>query len=102
MSTFFDQTLNNPFLRDLQIIQFFDFGTAWNGSYSSMKRPEVSYAEGPVRVTVKSGGLGPLAGGYGFGIRSSLLGYFLKFDVGFPMNGFFKNGHTYFCMGFDF
>ncbi len=104
LSTFFDQTLNNPFLRDLQIIQFFDFGTAWNGTYSGIKRPQVTYTDplNTVSVNVKAGGIGPFAGGYGFGIRSSLLGYFLKFDVGWPMSGFFKNGHTYFCMGFDF
>ncbi|MEO6538790.1 MAG: hypothetical protein ABIT07_00875, partial [Ferruginibacter sp.] len=35
ISTFFDKTVNNPFLRNFQITQFIDFGTAWNGNYNS-------------------------------------------------------------------
>ncbi len=105
LSTFFDKTINNPFLRDLQVIQFFDFGTAWNGAYKGIKRPEVVYGNGGdlVHVKIKAGGIGPFAGGYGFGIRSSLLGYFVKFDLGWPMNGFFKGGPVkYFALGLDF
>ena len=109
MSTFFDKTVNNAFIRNFQLIQFFDFGTAWNGAYDKLKRPEKSYntpvngQPGPVTVTTKVGGLGPFAGGYGFGARSTLLGYFLKYDIGWPMNGFFKEKPVmYFSMGLDF
>ncbi len=103
LSTFFDKTVSNPFLRDLQIIQFTDLGTAWNGGYSKIGRPQIIYGEDPVQVKIKSGGIGPFAGGYGFGIRSSFLGYFVKFDVGWPMNGFFKGGPVkYLALGLDF
>lgn len=105
MSTFFDRTVNNAFLRNFQVIQFFDFGTAWNGAYDKLKRPEVVYGGAPGYVTVrtKAGGLGPFAGGYGFGARSTLLGYFLKYDIGWPMDGFFKSKPVmYFSMGLDF
>jgi len=81
MSTFFDKTVNNPFLRNLMITQFVDLGTAWNGAYDSFKRPEVVYGQGDVLVKVKAGGVGPFAGGYGFGARSMLFGYFVKYDV---------------------
>ena len=40
VSTFFDRSVNNPFLRNFMIVQFFDFGTAWNGKYDSFKRPQ--------------------------------------------------------------
>jgi hypothetical protein len=54
-------------------------------------------------VTIKAGGLGPFAGGYGFGARSTLLGYFLRLDVGWQMNTFFGNAPTWqFAMGMDF
>ncbi|MFT3908793.1 MAG: hypothetical protein QM737_05165 [Ferruginibacter sp.] len=103
LSTFFDRTINNPFLRDLMITQFIDLGSAWNGAYSKIKRPEVTYGEGSVLVKIKEPGLGPFVGGYGFGVRSSLLGYFIKFDVGWPMSGFFAGRSIkYFSLGLDF
>ncbi len=110
MSTFFDKTVNNPFLRNFMITQFVDLGTAWNGAYDSFKRPEVVYntpnnngTPGDVTVRVKAGGLGPFAGGYGFGARSMLFGYFVKYDVGWPMSGFFKGRPVmYVSLGLDF
>ncbi len=104
ISTFFDKTVNNPFLRNFQITQFIDFGTAWNGNYNSIKRPQVSYGSFPdAIVKLKAGGIGPFAGGYGFGARSTLLGYFAKFDAGWPMSGFFKGKPVlYLALGLDF
>ena len=103
ISTFFNRTFNNSFLNNFQIIQFIDLGTAWNGAYTKLKRPEVVYGQPPVQVKVKAGGLGPFAGGYGFGARSTLLGYFVKFDAGWPMSGFFKGKPVmYFALGLDF
>lgn len=103
VSTFFDKTVNNPFLRNFMITQFVDLGTAWNGAYDSFKRPDVTYREGDVLVKIKSGGLGPFAGGYGFGARSMLAGYFIKYDVGWPMSGFFKGRPImYISLGLDF
>jgi hypothetical protein len=103
MSTFFDRTVNNAFLRNFQLTQFFDFGTAWNGGYNSISRPQVVYGQDPVTVKVKAGGIGPFAGGYGFGARSMLLGYFLKVDAGWPMSGFFRDKPIiYLSLGLDF
>ncbi len=105
MSTFFEKTVNNPFLRNLMITQFIDLGTAWNGAYDSFKRPEVTYGDNNnnVLVKVKAGGIGPFAGGYGFGARSMLFGQFIKYDVGWPMSGFFKGKPVmYLSLGFDF
>ncbi len=102
-TTLFDRPINNSFLRNFQIIQFIDFGTAWNGAYKKIKRPDVTYTSRDVTVRIKAGGLGPFAGGYGFGARSTLLGYFVKFDAGWPMSGFFKGKPIlYFALGLDF
>ena len=110
ISTFFDKTVNNAFIRNFQLIQFTDFGAAWNGKYDKITRPTMVFADPvnsgqtpPVLVKVKAGGIGPLAGGYGFGARSTLLGYFLKFDAAWQMNGFFKGKPImYFALGLDF
>lgn len=106
-TTFFDKPINNAFLRNFQLVQFFDFGTAWNGSYNKIERPTYVYgpvsANNPIIIKQKAGGIGPFAGGYGFGARSTLLGYFMKIDAGWPMNGIFKGKPIwYFALGFDF
>ncbi len=103
-TTLFDKTINNAFIRNFMITQFIDLGTAWNGGYQGIKRPEINYSNGgAVNVRVKAGGIGPFAGGYGFGLRSTLLGYFVKFDAAWQMNGVFRGKpQTYFSLGLDF
>ena len=105
-STFFNRPINNAFLRNLQLVQFFDLGTAWNGGYDKLERPNIVYTNNTapgVLVKIKAGGIGPFAGGYGFGARSTLLGYFLRFDVAWQMDGFFRGKpQTYLALGLDF
>jgi len=102
-TTLFNKPINNAFVRNFQLLQFFDLGTAWNGNYGSIERPSVSYGSNPVAVVIKAGGIGPFAGGYGFGARSTLLGYFLRLDVGWEMNGFFRGTPIWHvAMGVDF
>lgn len=104
-STFINKPINNAFIRNFQLVQFIDLGTAWNGKYNGIKRPGDIYTDPNSSVVVKvdAGGLGPFAGGYGFGARSTVLGYFLKFDAGWPMKGIFKGSPVYyFALGFDF
>ncbi|HEY8735199.1 MAG TPA: hypothetical protein VIL90_11575, partial [Puia sp.] len=106
-TTLMNKPINNAFLRNFQLIQFFDFGTAWAGPLKNIERPQSHYFNDdpsiPIEVTIKAGGLGPFAGGYGFGARSTLLGYFLRLDVGWQMNTFFGNSPTWqFAMGVDF
>jgi hypothetical protein len=112
-STLVKRTINNAFLRNFQVVQFIDLGTAWNGAYNKLQRPNIIYRTPipntdpqqyePVSVKIKAGGIGPFAGGYGFGARSTLLGYFLKFDAAWQMNGFFRGKpQLYFSMGLDF
>jgi hypothetical protein len=105
-STFFNKPINNAFLRNFQLVQFFDIGTAWYGEIKNIQRPQSIYTGGqgnPFTVRIKSGGIGPFAGGYGFGARSTLLGYFLRVDAAWEMNGIFRGKPSwYFAMGFDF
>ncbi|MDQ6845848.1 MAG: hypothetical protein M3Z92_16140, partial [Bacteroidota bacterium] len=105
-TTLFSKPINNAFIRNFQLIQFIDLGSAWNGAYDKLSRPSITYtdpADPTVQIKIKAPGIGPFLGGYGFGARSTLLGYFLKFDAGWPMNGFFKGKPIYyFSMGLDF
>jgi hypothetical protein len=92
-STLFNRPINNAFLRNFQLVQFFDLGSAWNGSYDKIERPHVIYSDiqNPnITVKIKAGGIGPFAGSYGFGARSTLLGYFVRFDAAWGMDVFFK------------
>jgi hypothetical protein len=113
ISTFFNKPINNAFLRNFQITQFIDLGTAWTGTFKGISRPSITYQalgpdgqpdeNNPVTTTFRAGGIGPFAGGYGFGARSTLLGYLLKLDAGWPMNGFFRGKPVwYFSLGLDF
>jgi len=104
-SSLFNKPINNAFLRNFQLVQFFDLGAAWNGAYDKIERPSVVYnaPNNPVSVLIKAGGIGPFAGGYGFGARSTVLGYFLRVDAAWEMNGLFKGKPMwYFAMGLDF
>ena len=107
-TTFFNKPINNAFLRNFQLTQFIDLGSAWNGAYGKIQRPQVVYTDpnntnNPVSVNIKAGGIGPFVGGYGFGARSTLLGYFLKLDAAWTMDRFFRGKPIwYFGMGIDF
>ena len=102
-STLLNKPINNAFLRNFQVVQFFDLGTAWNGQFSKIERPSVIYGADPLTVRIKAGGIGPFVGGYGFGARSTLLGYFVRFDAAWEMNGFFKGKpQVYVALGMDF
>ena len=102
-ATLLNRPINNALLRNFQLVQFVDLGTAWNGTYNKIQRPSTSYGTGNVLVKLKAGGIGPFAGGYGFGARSTLLGYFIRFDAAWEMNGFFQGKpQMYLALGLDF
>lgn len=107
-STLFNRPINNAFLRNFQLVQFIDLGTAWNGKFNGIKRPTEIFqpanpAINPITVRLDAGGLGPFAGGYGFGARSTLLGYFIRADLGWPMKGLFRGPSVfYLSLGLDF
>jgi hypothetical protein len=103
-ATFIDQPINSNFIRNFQITSFVDVGTAWSQALSSKDDSYTYYgAPGPVIVREKNGVLGPFAGGYGFGARTTLFGYFLRFDAAWPMTGFFHGSPIlYLALGVDF
>ncbi|SFD28699.1 hypothetical protein SAMN05518672_1011452 [Chitinophaga sp. CF118] len=104
-ATFMDRPINSSIIRNFQLTSFIDIGTAWNQKLS-FKDANYSYytgSDGTVTVKIKEGFLGPFVGGYGFGARTTLAGYFMRVDAGWPAVGFFRGKPIwYFGMGVDF
>ena len=70
------------FLNHLQLVGFFDVGSAWRGltPYSGKNAyDKIVKQEGPVTITIDSN-REPIVAGYGYGLRTMLLGYFIRLD----------------------
>ena len=83
----FKYLLNRPirsdFVRNFQVVAFGDLGTAWTGvnpydSTNALNHRVLSYGN-YLKITLYSQH-DPLVGGFGFGLRSRILGYFLRAD----------------------
>lgn len=83
----FKYLLNRPiksdFVRNFQVVTFGDLGTAWTGSnpYDSTNALNHQVQQyGPFLTITLFSQHDPLVGGFGFGLRSRILGYFLRAD----------------------
>lgn len=85
---YFSKRLRSNFLRNFQLIGFFDAGTAWEGNnpfsdenpLNTLEVPEPGTVPNPlVRVRVNYF-RDPVVLGYGVGVRTMLFGYFVRFD----------------------
>jgi hypothetical protein len=79
---FLNKPLRSEFLNNFQIIGFTDIGSAWQG-LNPLADENTYYtrtiSSPPLDITVKVQ-KDPLIAGYGFGLRSTLFGYFLRAD----------------------
>jgi Tol biopolymer transport system component len=96
----------SSFLRNLQIVLFYDIGTAWHGSspYSD-KNPlnTVTIQSPPVLDLTVRYFRDPLVMGYGAGLRIKLLGYFLRFDYATGVETrIAQKPKVHFSVGMDF
>lgn len=102
-STFINAPINSDFIRNFEITSFMDIGTAWYEKLSLKNDSYQTYSQPPVIVQIKNSNLGPFVGGYGFGARTTIAGYFLRVDAAWPMSGFFEGKPKwYFALGVDF
>ena len=93
------------FWSSLQLVGFFDAGTAWSGispfGKTSAYDTEI-IEQGSVKVTIETG-RDPIVYGYGFGLRAQLLGYFMRFDWAWGIeNRVILPRVFYFSMSLDF
>ncbi|NJC27821.1 hypothetical protein [Neolewinella antarctica] len=103
--TYISRNIRSKFLRDFQVVPFFDVGSAWSGSnpYDEDNPVNLSTIEqGPVRVLVRRF-RDPIIYGYGMGVRTSIFGYFLRADYGYGVEtGIRGAGKLHVSMGLDF
>jgi outer membrane protein assembly factor BamA len=79
---FIRKPIKSDFVENFQMVTFFDAGTAWTGAnpYSDDNLFNQTVAvKNPVTVTI-SNNREPIVYGYGFGLRSRVLGYFVRAD----------------------
>lgn len=74
--------IKSDFMQHFQLVGFGDAGTAWTGR-NPYKNNEsfntTTYVQNPITVVVDNN-REPVVFGYGFGLRSKLLGYFVRAD----------------------
>jgi len=94
------------FLRNLQVVMFYDVGTAWHGSSPySAENPlnTVNVSSPPVLDVTIRYFRDPLVMGYGAGLRMKLFGYFLRFDYAKGVETrIAQNPKLHFSVGMDF
>jgi Tol biopolymer transport system component len=79
-----NRPIRSEFISNFQVVPFFDIGTAWVGpdpyseenTFNQRTVIENSYISATV-INVRD----PIVAGYGGGLRSKLLGYFMRFDM---------------------
>lgn len=102
---FYNGPIRSSFLSNLQFVGFFDIGSAWTGVSPFNRNNSISI------VTVENSAFeaeiqtfkNPWLMGYGGGLRSVILGYFMKFDLAFPIeDNNVGKGTFYVTLGHDF
>jgi len=104
---FSNKPIYSGFFRNLQLTGFFDAGTAYRGTSP--------FGEDNSNSTVNFGGNGnpfsgtvtsytsPILVGYGVGIRSTVLGFYTKFDLAWAQENYVTSKpKPYFTLGHDF
>ena len=97
------------FFRNLQVTSFFDAGVAWFGlgpdqDDNPLNTVLVSSPPDNPNVSIEARYFrDPTVYGYGVGLRSTMLGYFVKFDYGWGVEtGLRRDPRLYFSLGLDF
>ncbi|MEJ7645137.1 MAG: translocation protein TolB [Chryseolinea sp.] len=97
--------ISSNFLRNMQFIAFYDIGTSWSGKPPFNSDNSVSYEEingGPFTAQIKNY-LNPWLYSYGAGMRTVMLGYYMKFDVAWPVENYeVSKPRLHVTLGFDF
>lgn len=86
----FSHPVRSDFLNNFQVIGFADAGMAWSGwnplSKENTENTQSYYYDGTSVVVTVINEKNPLVGGVGFGLRSRLLGYFVRLDFGWGID----------------
>lgn len=101
--------ITSNFFRNLQFTAFYDIGTSWTGALpfntknSVRKRVVPEDPSGSPFLIELNEYLNPWLYSYGFGLRTMMLGYYMKFDLAWPVENYsVKNPRLSVTLGFDF
>lgn len=100
-----NRPIRSDFIQNFQIVGFGDLGMAWYGwnpySEENVLNKNV-YPGNPITLTIYNQ-KEPIVGGYGFGLRSRLLGYFIRVDFAWGVDDrTIQKGMTYLSLSTDF
>lgn len=101
--------ITSNFFRNMQFTAFYDIGTSWTGAAPFSQENSVRLrivpenpGGSPFRVELKEY-LNPWLYSYGFGFRTMMLGYYMKFDLAWPVENYIvQNPRLSVTIGFDF
>ncbi|MEO1049600.1 MAG: translocation protein TolB [Bacteroidota bacterium] len=97
--------ISSNFFRNLQFVGFYDIGSAWTGPSPFSEDNNVNaetISEGPFQIELKNF-TSPWLSSYGFGLRTVLLGYYMKFDLAWPIEDLqVQSPRLHVTLGFDF
>jgi hypothetical protein len=97
--------LRSDLIRNFQVVGFGDVGTAWTGRdpYGKDNSLNTQIISGNPITVILQKQIEPLVGGFGFGLRSRILGYFLKADWAWGIEDRKLNDRIfYLSLGLDF
>jgi len=87
-NTFFKRSIKSGFLRNLQLVAFADAGTAWKGLLPDEDNISTTRFVQQNNVFVELNNSQYYLGmGYGLGARTRLLGYFIRVDAAWNIDG---------------
>ncbi|MBC6366634.1 biopolymer transporter Tol [Algoriphagus sp. AK58] len=99
--------ISSNFVRNFQLVGFYDIGSAWNDSAPwervNDQNTEVINTPGSPFVIVLNNFNNPWLQSYGAGLRTVLLNYYVKFDVARPVRNYQSEDlKFYFTLGYNF
>lgn len=104
---FYRGPIASNFFRNFQLISFFDIGSSWTGpspfaTINSVNTETLRPVGNPFSAVIQNFKY-PWLYSYGFGLRTMLLGYYIKMDVAYPVEDLNRqNARFFFTLGYDF
>ncbi len=100
------RSIRSGFIRNFQVIGFFDVGTAWQGTspFDDDNPLNTVFVESADAISVQVNYFrDPIVAGYGVGLRTTIFGYFLKVDYARGIETkVIQKPRWHFSMGTDF
>jgi hypothetical protein len=100
--------VTSTFLRNLQLIGFYDFGSAWSGvspfsQNNSLNTQEVGSTQNLDFSATVVNYQNPLISSFGTGFRSMIYGYYIKCDIGWGIKyKEIRKPKLHITLGYDF